>query len=81
MDIKEYIALLEVHPTACNQKEIERLTVVESPDQVHARMLRIADRIRGMVCEAEGGMLAGRDTANITARINNLIKVILDGNQ
>lgn len=42
MEKDEYIESLKVHPTACNQKEIERLTVVESPDQVHARVLRMA---------------------------------------
>jgi len=58
-------------------KRVHEIEDLLPPGDRKAEVRRIADRIRGMVCEAEGAMIAGRNTENITARIKNLINLIL----
>ena len=61
--------------------DLKRMHDIEDklpPGDRRAAVKKIADRVREMVCEAEGAMNAGRDTTNITARIHNLIKTIIE---
>lgn len=69
----------EINQMLEDLKKVHELEDRLPPGDRRAEVKQIADRIRAMVCQAEGAMIAGRDTANITARINNLIKVILNG--